>query len=123
MKTVYVIHSTHFDYKTELYQKLRKSSLNKKVNFILPHEFSDNQYDSETLMRTQKDLEILIDLSRVSEGSTFEHALAKGIEIPITGIAKKGSNIKKYRELACNHFFLYDEIEDIFPYLARAFKV
>lgn len=70
---IYVTHSRSFDFKNKLYVPIRKSRLNSLHEFILPHEESDEPYDSKTLIMCDS-LDLL--LAEVSYKST-----AQGVEL------------------------------------------
>ena len=49
---IYVAHSKKLDYKKELYEPLRNSSLNNEHEIILPHEKSDKPFSSKEFFKT-----------------------------------------------------------------------
>jgi hypothetical protein len=89
---IYVAHSTSFDYKSELYLPIRQSDLNSQHDFILPHESSNEPYDSNSLFTTaQVDL-VLAEVSYPSTGLGIELGWADSAGAPIACFYKVGSN-------------------------------
>jgi len=48
---IYVSHQRSFNFKKELYEPIRQSSLNDKYNFVLPHEISDEVFNSKEYLQ------------------------------------------------------------------------
>lgn len=105
---IYVAHSTNYDYRAKLYDPIRDSKLDEKHNFILPHEDSDNLFNSKEFLQSQCDL-VLAEVSEASTGQGIELGWADLYNIPIlcvyeTGSTPSGSlkavseNIKKYQD-------------------------
>ena len=88
---IYVAHSTSFDYKQELYLPIRQSDLNSQHDFILPHESSNEPYDSNTLFATaQVDL-VVAEVSYPSTGLGIEIGWADSCGIPIVCVHRSDS--------------------------------
>ena len=88
---IYVAHSTSFDYKQELYLPIRQSDLNSQHDFILPHESSNEPYDSNTLFATaQVDL-VVAEVSYPSTGLGIELGWADSCGIPIVCVHRSDS--------------------------------
>lgn len=85
---IYVTHSTSFDYKTELYSSLRASQLNINNEIILPHEKSDEPYNSVEFIKTC-DL-LLAEVSFPSTGQGIELGIAYIFKVPILCLYRKG---------------------------------
>jgi hypothetical protein len=113
MKTVYVCHSTHFDFKNELYGPLREG-LGGLVNLILPHENSDEQFDSKTLFSRNDDLVVLVLFNgRASTGKDKETGMAYQVDVPMVGIYRKGLVLKPSEKVGVVHEIEYESIENI----------
>ncbi|GAB4027681.1 MAG: hypothetical protein Fur0011_6280 [Candidatus Microgenomates bacterium] len=87
---IYVAHSTSFDYKSELYLPIRQSDLNTYHDFILPHELSNEQFDSNTLIANGIDL-FIAEVSYPSIGLGIELGWADSAGTPIACFYKVGS--------------------------------
>ncbi len=112
MKTIYTSHSCNFDFEKLLYEPLKNSYLNNKVNLILPHEKSDEYYDTKGLFNSDKKLFILAELSYSSTGRDIELGMAFQKDISIIGIYKKGTKISSSQKFICKKLIEYDFIED-----------
>jgi hypothetical protein len=53
---IYICHSSSFDYKKERYEPIRRSELNNKYEFILPHEISDKIFNDRSAVESVKNL-------------------------------------------------------------------
>jgi len=91
MKKVYVAHSRveGYDFKKELYQPIRESSLNGEFEIILPHEESDNSYSSKEFFRDKCDV-IVVEASYRKVGPFLEVGCAWAFDVPIIVLIKKG---------------------------------
>ncbi len=88
---IYVTHSTSFDYIKELYLPIRQSDLNSQHDFILPHESSNEPYDSNSLFTTvQVDL-VVAEVSYPSTGMGIEIGWADSCGIPIVCVHRSAS--------------------------------
>jgi hypothetical protein len=124
MKTLYVSHaSKSFDYKNGLYVPLRNSTLNSKVNLILPHEISNAPFDSKSLMKLAKDLAVLAELSSPSVGRDMELGMAYIADIPVIGIFKSGSILSDTQMLPCINLIEYESIESIIKEIENSLGV
>ena len=123
MITVYVIHSREFDFKNKLYNPLRNSSLNEKVNFIFPHENSDKPYNSKELFLSKNEnLIILAEMSYDAKGRDMELGMAYIMDIPVIAIYKPGSNISGSQKLPMVNEIEYNSIEEIIEELEKVLK-
>ena len=88
---IYMSHSREFDFKKELYVPIRESPLNSEHDFILPHENSNEPFDSENLFAKGCDL-VISEVSFPSTGQGIELAIAaREYKLPLAYISKKGS--------------------------------
>lgn len=55
---IYVGHSSSLDFRSELYQPIRDSRLDETRTFVLPHEDSDEPFESKPFLRGECDLVI-----------------------------------------------------------------
>jgi hypothetical protein len=89
---IYVTHSKGFDYKTELYVPIRKSSLNKIHEFIFPHEESDISFNSRPLILGGSLSLLIAEVSIKSTSQGVELGWANASNIPIVLFYKPNSN-------------------------------
>lgn len=70
--TIFISHSTGFDFKKELYQPIRKSPLNNRHTFILPHETSNMPYETKQFFASRNCDMIIAECSEPSTGQGIE---------------------------------------------------
>lgn len=108
---IYVCHSSAFDYKKELYEPIRNSFLNKKHEFIFPHEKSDEIFNSKDVISTC-DL-IIAEVSYPSTGQGIELGWANKDKKRTTFLYKKGSKISISLSKISNEFVEYTDAKNL----------
>lgn len=108
---IYVCHSSSFDYKRELYKPIRKSELNNQHEFILPHESSNQIFNSKNIIPLC-DL-IISEVSYPSTGMGIELGWANKDSNRIIFIYKKGSRISKSLRVISSDFIEYTDSNDL----------
>lgn len=84
---IYVGHSKKFNYKKELYEPLRESSLNDRHEIVLPHEESDEPFNSKEFLET---CDVMIaEVSYPGTGLGIELGWADALGIPIIAARRK----------------------------------
>lgn len=121
MKPVYVIHSKDFDFKKELYVPLRKSALNSKFNFVLPHEHSDELFDSKNFFQDKRPI-VIVEASFPKIGIGIEVGWANAYGLCIVSMVKKGYRLSPGLKSVCNYSFEYDNEEDMISKLGSALE-
>ncbi len=119
---IYVCHSSNFDYKKELYEPIRHSGLNSKYEFILPHERSDQIFNSKEII-PQCDM-VISEISYPSTSMGIELGWANKDNKRILFIFKKGSKISKSLKTVSSNFMEYinsiDLIEKLQLFIERS---
>lgn len=110
--TIYVSHSTGYNYKNELYLPIRNSQLSNKLNFILPHENSSEQYNTKELFQSGKCDLIIAECSYPSTGQGIELGWADFLHIPIAAIFKSGQKPSGALKVVSNQFIEYSDKKD-----------
>jgi len=108
---IYVCHSTKFDFKKELYEPIRKLSLNTEYEFIFPHEKTNQTFDSKNIIPSC-DL-IISEISYPSTSMGIELGWANKEGIKIVFIYKKGATVSKSLKAVSNEFIEYDSTGDM----------
>lgn len=108
---IYVSHSTSFDFKNELYIPLRESQLNNEHEIILPHEFSNTQFNSKEAIPTC-DL-IIAEVSFPSTGQGIELGWANWNNKTIVCIYKEGAKYSGSLKVVSNDFIEYKDQADL----------
>jgi nucleoside 2-deoxyribosyltransferase len=109
--TIYVAHSSSFDFKNELYIPLRQSNILKKHDVILPHEHSSQLYNSKEKLK-ECDL-MLAEVSFPSTGLGIELGWANLYGVPIVCVYKKGNKPSSSLTAVTNAFFEYEDAQDM----------
>jgi hypothetical protein len=117
---IYVCHSSVFDYKKDLYKPIRKSILNKKYEFVLPHEISDNPFNSKDII-SECDL-IISETSFPSTSMGIELGWANKENKRILFIYKKGIKISKSLQNISSDFIEYLDTKDLIKKLELFFN-
>lgn len=79
---IYVAHSRSFDFKKELYEPIRKNFLNNEHTFILPHEHSEEPFNSKDYLKDEADL-VIAEVSEPSTGLGIELGWADAHQVLI----------------------------------------
>jgi hypothetical protein len=87
---IYVGHSSSIDFKEQLYQPLRNSSLDDEHNIVLPHEDSDEPFNSKEFLRDECDV-FVAEVSEASTGLGIELGWADLYEVPVICVYREGS--------------------------------
>lgn len=109
---IYVGHSRHFDYKSELYAPIRSSSLNQKHTFILPHENSDTPFSSKEFFQTSCDL-FIAEVSYPATGLGIELGWADAYGVPVICIYKAGTKPGGSLKVLTPNFIEYHTSEEL----------
>jgi transcriptional regulator of heat shock response len=109
---IYVAHSKAFDYKKELYEPIRQSSLNEEHSIVLPHENSDEQFNSKECLRDGCDL-VIAEVSNSSTGIGIELGWANMFNVPIVGIHRTGSKPARSLKVITPKFVEYSNSEEL----------
>ena len=109
---IYIAHSKDFDFKKELYEPIKNSSLSKEHLFIFPHEDKDNFVNSKEIIKDDCDL-IIAEVSYLSTGLGIELGWANVYNIPVLCLSKKGSKVSKSLQVVTNNFIEYSNEEDL----------
>lgn len=114
---IYVGHSTSIDYK-ELYEKLKGSRLAKDHDIVLPHEESEDLFDSKTFLREECDL-FLAEVSEASTGLGIELGWADEFGVPILCVYGRDSKPSSSLEAVTDRIVAYDTIEELSKIVSR----
>ena len=109
---IYVGHSSSFDFKQELYRPLRDSELDEKHEIVLPHEDSNELFDSKEFLRNECDL-FIAEVSRPSTGLGIELGWADEYDVPILCVHKSGSDVSSSLEAVTDDIEEYENSRDL----------
>ena len=109
MKKIYIIHSSSFDYKKDLYGPLEKMT---DLEFVFPHKKENEHVDSRDLIKNC-DL-VLAEVSYPSLGAGIEIGRAEALGKPIVAIYETGSKISSSLKFVTKNFIEYGDLEKDF---------
>lgn len=117
---IYVCHSKNFDYKKELYEPIRNSSLNNLHEFIFPHE-NDGRFINSKEIIPSCDL-IIAEVSYPSIGMGIELGWANKDDKRIICFYKKDLKISNSLKTIANDFIEYQDKSDLIQKLESILK-
>lgn len=120
-KTIYVSHSTKYNFKKELYEPILNSELSEKYNFIFPHQNSNELFNTLGLFKEGCDL-ILCECSDPSFGVGIELGWATQYKIPIVAILKRDKELSSSIKSISNLIYKYDSSNNIEQLLVEVDK-
>lgn len=112
---IYVCHANSFDFKTELYEPLRASELNRSHTITLPHEKSGEPFHSKEYLG-HCDL-VIAEVSYPSTGQGIELGWADGYGVPIICVYKQGAKPSGSLKVVSNIFLEYSDAPDMIAQL------
>lgn len=105
---IYIVHSTSFDYKTELYQPIKNW---RQSTFILPHDTQNEPLDSKQVIK-ECDL-IIAEVSYPSTGSGIELGWGNMHDRRILCIHKEDCKPSSSLKMVSSDFLSYSSPEDL----------
>lgn len=113
---IYIAHTSKIDFKNELYKPIRESNLNNKYNFVFPHEFSNQIFDSKNFLKNKANL-MIAEVSESSIGLWIEIWRADFLSLPIICIYKKDSKISWSLKIISKTFIEYSSSEELISWI------
>jgi len=110
---IYIAHSSSFDFKKELYNPIKNSSLINNHTFIFPHENSDKLFNSKDLFEKHNCDLIIAEVTNQSTSLGIELGWANLFNIKIVCIYKKGAVISKGLQAVSKDVIEYSDEEDL----------
>jgi len=108
---IYVTHSKDFDFRKELYLPLRNSSLNSLHEIVLPHEKSDELFNSKDFIPTCD--VVIAEVSLRSTGQGIELGWANAANIPVICMHKQGIKPAGSLKVVSNIFLEYKDAKEM----------
>ncbi|MDP2666828.1 MAG: hypothetical protein Q8P05_05015 [Candidatus Diapherotrites archaeon] len=115
---IYVAHASGFDFRTELYNPLRNSSLNQIHDIILPHERDGEPASSRDIIPTCH--YVLAEVSYPSTGLGIELGWADHSGVQIICLYRKGNAISSSLRIISNIFIEYADASDMIDKIGKA---
>ena len=117
MESIYVGHSRSFNYKEELYKPLRKSVLNVQYNIVIPHEYSNEPFNSKDFLRRCEYM--IAEVSFPTTGLGIEMGWADMNQVKIICIYRKGIKVSGSIKCVANIFIEYENEKDLINKLEK----
>lgn len=89
---IYVGHASSIRYRSELYQPIKESNLGEKHSIVLPHDKTEQPFESKDYLRNKCEL-FISEVSDASTGLGMEMGWAEEFDVPILCIHKEGEDI------------------------------
>lgn len=100
-----------FDFKKDLYEPLKNSGID--VEFIFPHQNSDEPFDSKSLFESKSCDFVLAEGSYQSTGQGIELGWANNFGIKIISIFRSGSRISNSLKTISERVIEYNDEADM----------
>lgn len=117
---IYVVHSSGFDFKNELYKPLREAELNIHYEIFLPHEENDKPLSSKEFIASC-DL-LIAEVTYPSTGQGIELGWADFAGVPIICIYKSGMKYSGALKTVSDEFIEYECEKDMVEKLGGYLK-
>lgn len=109
---IYIAHAKKSEFQKELYEPIRSSSLNNEHTFVLPHEISDQSFDSKAYFKNEANLSIA-EVSNSATGLGIELGWANAYELPIICVYKKDSKLSGSLKRISKYFVEYSDSNEL----------
>ncbi|OHA22858.1 MAG: hypothetical protein A3G52_03790 [Candidatus Taylorbacteria bacterium RIFCSPLOWO2_12_FULL_43_20] len=119
---IYIAHSRGFDFRKELYDPIKNSSLAREHTFIFPHEKSEELFSSKDFFQNGCDL-IIAEVSYPATGLGIELGWANMLKVPVVCIYKKDSILSGSLKAVTNTFLQYSDTSDLIDKITQAIQV
>lgn len=115
---IYVAHTKDLDYKKDLYEPIRDSELNNRFNIVLPHEHSEEPFDSHTFLRYCAF--VIAEVSHKSTSMGIELGWAHTFGATIISVHKADIVPSRSLKAVSDTFIPYTDTEDLIKQLQEA---
>lgn len=109
---IYVSHAGSYDYKSELYEPIKKSELYGAHHFFLPHESQNADATSAKDALKRTDL-LVAEVSLPSTGQGIELGLAHAAAVPIVCFYKAGAQPSNSLRFITDEIIEYSDMADL----------
>lgn len=117
---IYIGHSKNFDFKKELYEPIRTSSFNKNHEIILPHENSEELFNSKDFLQNC-DL-MIAEVSSSGTSLGIEIGWANAFSCPVVCVYKSGTKPSSGLKAVSDVFIEYSNPNDLIEKLEKIIK-
>ncbi|CAN5120855.1 hypothetical protein BH09PAT1_BH09PAT1_6380 [soil metagenome] len=110
---IYISHSRKFDFKNDLYAPIKASELASKNHFILPHDKTEELFNTKELFHSKGCELVIAEVSYPSTGQGIELGWANAMEIPIVCVYKDKAEFSKSLHEVSKRFLMYTSKENM----------
>lgn len=114
---IYIAHSSDFNFRTKLYEPLRRSVLNEQYEILLPQEHGREAITKDMIRECGA---VVADVSLPSTGSGIEMGWANSFGIPVICIHEKGSTPSSAAKYVSDTFIEYEGTDELVKFLGEA---
>lgn len=115
---IYIGHSNEFDFKKELYEPIKRSSLYREHQVVFPHEDSKKVFNSKEYL---KNCDLMIaEVSYPSMGLGIEIGWADMYKCKIVCVYKRGSKISGSLSQVCDNILEYSNTKELVDIIERS---
>ena len=118
---IYVAHSREFDFKKELYEPIRNSKLNELAEIILPHEKSEELFNSKEGLKTVDYM--IAEVSYPSIGLGIELGWANLYGTKIIAMHKKDTKVTGAIKAVTDNLIEYSSSDDFIKKVLAVCKI
>lgn len=111
MRTMYVSHSTAFDFKNNLYNPLKQSKLNSQYKIVFPHENNLIPIDSQSIIKNSHF--VLAEVSYPSTGQGIELGWANLFNITVICLFQEDRAYSTSLIFVSSKFIPYKNSDDL----------
>lgn len=108
---IYLVHSSKYNFREELYKPLQNSDLNKKYEIIYLYDQTDTPGSTKDLINSC-DL-VIAEVSLNSIACGIEIGWANSFDIPLVFIHKKDATPSKFLPLLSTNIISYNDSDDL----------
>lgn len=109
---IYVAHPSSIDYENSLYPAIRELEGEIGHEFVLPHEGSDEIFDSRGFLEKKCDL-MIAEVSEPSTGVGVELGWADLFDVPVLCIHREGADISGALSEVAEEIISYSSSNDV----------
>lgn len=118
--SIYLAHSSKFDFKNDLYEPIKRSNLADIYDFIYLMETPGNLPNTKEMIRSFN--AVIGEISYPSTGAGIEIGWADALGIPLVLIHNQSYNPPEYYKTISSYVSEYDNAENIPEIIAPALK-
>lgn len=118
---IYLVHSSKYNFREELYKPLQNSDLNKKHEIVYLYDQTDKPGSTKDLIKSC-DL-VVAEVSFSSMGVGIELGWASAFNVPIICAHKPGQIGSQFLNIITKHIFEYSDNHSLISHLDTLVKI